>query len=111
MYPINRLRLFREGRLSPWEPEHSLWIKQELATLQLEDPEDAERFRKLYEDKAAEHEGKSAPVVEVQERETVTGTVEVEPTESVEEPVTIEIKDLVTEAPKKRGRKPSNPIQ
>jgi hypothetical protein len=94
----NQLQLFRSGRLSPWEPEHAKWIKQELFNLEQDDPKDAARFQELYDQKMAAYLAKQ----EVQPEEEVGTTIVVEPSETVSGDSVGEV--TITEKPK-RGRK------
>lgn len=109
----NQLRLFREGRLSPWEPEHAKWIKQELASLEIDDPEDAARFRDLYEKRLADYIESQLPAEPISQ----TGmAVVVEPVVSAATVVSAAPSAPVTETvvaevpkPKKAHKKPASP--
>ena len=84
----NRLRLFEEMRLHPWNPEQKKIIDGQIAMLMVEAPAEGEEYRQKYDDKMAKHISENAPLAEP--------SVEAAPV--AEEP-------KAEEAPKKRGRK------
>lgn len=86
-------KMFRNRRLQPGIPEHDLFIKAEIAKLEILEPHDAETFKEFYDKKHAEFEALNAPPVEV--------VTEVPPL-----PVEVPLAAVVLVEKKKRGRKP-----
>lgn len=111
-------RMFHLRRLQPWNEEHALFIKGELAKLEVIDKHDFENFKAFYDKLMDEHSKKP---VEQPENEMLARmrlhadhTVPVEPVR-VEEVIAPESKEEVKpeevevekEAPKKKGKKKS----
>lgn len=91
-------RMFINRRLCPWVPDHALFIKAEIAKLEVLEPHDADSFRAFYDKSLAEYEAKNAPL-----KEEPKADVKEEVKEEVVEPVVLpeEEKAEVVKEPKK----------
>jgi len=49
-YP-NAMRVFQDGRMAPWEPEHAEFIRKELLKLAIEDEGASAALKELYDAK------------------------------------------------------------
>ena len=74
-------------RMSPWEPEHKLFIDSELAKMDFLDPEQAKSIRKEYDErlKAYNLAHKEQTVEEVVAQVTKDGEVTMEDLENIAE--------------------------
>ncbi len=99
------LRLFVAQRLHPWIPEHDLFIKGEIAKLEVTDPSNAESQKKFYAEKMQkyidEHPEEFPPVEEVIETPVIPVEPDVTPVETP-----IEAVEPPVEAPVKKVKKP-----
>jgi hypothetical protein len=86
-------RMFYAYRMIPWAPEHELFIKGELAKLEVLEPSSAKAFKDFYEKRMQDHLALQEPVTQ----EVVM------PPEIME--VKKEEKKVEEKVEKKRGRK------
>ena len=94
-------RHFLARRLHPWIPEHAIFIKGELAKLDVLDKHDAESFRAFYEEKMEKYREEHPEEFKKEEEEKKKEEVKIEEPK-IEEELKVEEK----KAPKKKGRKP-----
>lgn len=108
------LKHFNDSRLHPWIPEHAIFIKGEIAKLEVTDPTAAASFKKFYESKMEKYEAEQkASEVKVEEALS-DGDISVEDLQLIldqkkkkEDASKVEAVEEV-KTPKKPGRKPKN---
>lgn len=116
-------RHFETRRLHPWIPEHELFIRGEIAKLEVTDPTAAVSFEEFYEQKMETYKQEHPeefgikPAVEPEKTESVD-TPSMEDLHKViedrlareaaeeETPVETPVVEVAEKEPKKRGRKP-----